>query len=95
MLNEISQAYEYERRVVEEEINELVDLGEDIPKHPMKIIHILSGRRAYYQSEFSKKMVTRWEKENDHIYSSFILPEKKQQLGKMITEFFQLYEQIL
>ncbi|MFD2443177.1 hydrolase [Bacillus sp. CGMCC 1.16607] len=95
LLNEISHAYECERRMVDDKINEMVDFGEVIPTHPLKVIHILSGRRAYNQSEFSKKMLTRWETENSHIYSSFILPEKKQQLGKMIVEFFHPFEQIL
>ncbi|HYK74415.1 MAG TPA: hydrolase [Pseudoneobacillus sp.] len=94
LLNEISESYEIEKEYVEEKVK-LMDLSNEIPLLPVKIIHVLSNRRAYQQSDISKRIVSKWEKQNDTIQSTFILPEKKQQLGQIITHFLTQYEKEL
>jgi hypothetical protein len=95
LLKEISETYCWDLREVEDEIMMIDSEKREIPIQPTKIIHVLAGRRAYNQSEFSKKMVDNWSKENDYIESSFILPEKKHQLGRMINNFFHQFEKEL
>jgi hypothetical protein len=96
LLREISIAYNIELSAVEDKIIE--DFGNEvieIPHVPLKIIQILSGRKSYHQFEFSKKLIAKWEENNNTIQSTILLPEKKQQLGRIITEFLHQFEQEL
>jgi hypothetical protein len=92
LLREISQAYGFEIGNIEEQIN-LMENVKEFPQFPLKIIHVISGKRSYQLFELSKMMVSKWEEKNSTtIQSSIILPEKKQQLGYVITRFFQQFE---
>jgi hypothetical protein len=95
LLREISAAYNVETANIDEVIGELRNDLNDVPHIPLKIIHVLSGKRSYHQFEFSKKLVAKWEQHNKSIQSTFLLPEKKQHLGKIITNFFHQFEQEL
>lgn len=95
LLREISVAYNVEIANIEEVLGEIRNDLNDLPHIPLKIIHVLSGKRSYHQFDFSKKLVSKWEQNNKTIQSTFLLPEKKQQLGKIITNFFHQFEQEL
>jgi hypothetical protein len=92
---EISIAYGWENSQIDQHIENMEYDADEIPQIPIKMIHILSGKRSYQQFEYTKKIASGWEKENEFIYSSIILPEKKQNLGKVITQFFHQFEKEL
>jgi hypothetical protein len=92
LLREISVAYNVEITNIEEVLGSIRNDLNDSPHIPLKIIHVLSGKRSYHQFEFSKKLVTKWEQNNKTIQSTFLLPEKKQQIGKIISNFFHQFE---
>ncbi|WML43367.1 hydrolase [Neobacillus sp. PS3-40] len=56
---------------------------------PIKMIYVLSDTRSFSQSNLYQKLV------KNEINTSYILLEKKQQLGAMIVNFFKNYEQVL
>lgn len=62
---------------------------------PVKIIHVLSGNRAYKQSSVIKDLSVEWEKYDLPITVSYVLPEKMLQVGRQIAEFFTEHEQVL
>lgn len=95
LLREISHAYNWKIENVEQTIMLEENDKVKIPPIPMKIIHFQSGRRSYNQFEYSKQMVSKWEEQNQHIQTSFFLPEKKQQLGSSITKFLHQSEKDL
>jgi hypothetical protein len=95
LLREISVAYNIELANVEEEMESYGNAVMEVPDVPLKIIQVLSGKRSYHQYETSKKIITKWEETNQTIQSTFLLPEKKQQVGRIITNFFHRFEQEL
>ncbi|MBT2694295.1 hydrolase [Bacillus sp. ISL-55] len=62
---------------------------------PVKIIHVLTGNRAYKQSSVLKELSAEWEKEGLPVTVSYVLPEKVLQAGSQIVQFFTKYEQVL
>lgn len=91
MMKELSAAYQKDCETLESEIlrnEDTVTLDYGIP---IKIIHVLSGGKAYNQSKLIQKIVP----DLDLIDKSYILPEKKQQLGRMFIHFFKNHETIL
>ncbi len=62
---------------------------------PVKIIQVLSGNRAYKQSNILKDLSIEWEKEGLPITITYVLPEKKLQLGIQIVQFLSKHEQVL
>lgn len=96
LLNEISTSYETEKSQIieilthtdEDELNEKIDT-------PMKIIHVLAGNRAYKQSKLLKQLSIQWKNEQSPIRITYLVPEKKQQLGQYIIRFLKSYEDVL
>lgn len=91
VMKELTVAYQREQELLERDIfnmEERVTLEFDVP---VKIIHVLSGGKAYNQSKLIQQMV----KNIDTIETSYILPEKKQQLGRMFIKFFKSHESVL
>lgn len=91
VIKELTVAYQREQELLERDIfnmEERVTLEFDVP---VKIIHVLSGGKAYNQSKLIQQMV----KNIDTIETSYILPEKKQQLGRMFIKFFKSHESVL
>jgi hypothetical protein len=91
---EMEAAYQCSFKQLEEIV---LNQSEEIPfDHtiPIKMIHVLSGGRAYNQTKFNLSLI-KHEVDNHRIESSLILPEKKQQLGTMIVKFFNCHEKIL
>ncbi|MBT2642690.1 hydrolase [Bacillus sp. ISL-41] len=62
---------------------------------PVKIIHVLSGNRAYKQSSIIKELSVEWEKDDLPVTISYVLPEKMLQVGSQIVQFFRKHEQVL
>jgi pimeloyl-ACP methyl ester carboxylesterase len=62
---------------------------------PVKIIHVLSGNRAYKQSSILKELSVHWEKAHLPVTISYVLPEKMRQVGSQIVHFFTKHEQVL
>jgi hypothetical protein len=91
---ELERAYQCSFKQLEDQI---LNQNEEIPFHhhiPMKIIHVLSGGRAYNQTKFNLSLIKQ-EVENHKIEATLILPEKKQQLGTMMIKFFNRHEKVL
>jgi hypothetical protein len=95
LLREISVAYNIELANVEDVMESYGNAVMEVPDVPLKIIQVLSGKRSYHQYEVSKKIIAKWEETNKTIQSTFLLPEKKQQVGRIITNFFHRFEQEL
>lgn len=70
------------------------NITEDL-RIPVKIIQILSGGRAYKQSDYLKKLSVKWENEKTPISVFYMLPDKKQRICAKITDFFRKHEKEL
>jgi hypothetical protein len=91
VMKELMDAYQKEQKLLERDIfgmDETVTLEFGIP---VKIIHVLSGGKAYNQSKLIQQIVNNI----NTIDTSYILPEKKQQLGRMFIKFFKSHEAVL
>lgn len=91
---ELESAYQCSFKQLEVQISEW---DEDIPLDtgiPIKMIHVLTGGRAYNQTRFNLSLIKPGV-ENKTIESNIILPEKKPQLGAMIVKFFSNHEKVL
>jgi hypothetical protein len=91
LLREIAIAYNNDLQSLENQA-ELPEVNEEIP---IKIIHVLSDRRSYQQLELSKQVARQWEQQNSKIQFCFLVPEKKQRIGSMMTSFFKENEKEL
>ena len=91
MLKEISLAYEMDAKTVETYLCNLEEPS--LPSEiPIKIIHVLSGKRAFRQSSILNELIIQWEKEEKSVSVCYILPEKNAQLGAKSIRFFKSYE---
>jgi hypothetical protein len=57
---------------------------------PIKIIHVMSSGKSYNQSKQLQKLLA-----HTDISPTYIVPEKKQQLGNMMEKFFNQFEKVL
>jgi hypothetical protein len=57
---------------------------------PIKIIHVMSSGKSYNQSKQLQQLLA-----NTDISPTYIVPEKKQQLGNMMKKFFNQFEKVL
>lgn len=95
LISEISSSFEVETTLLVDQLNKLNDISINNITIPMKIIHVLSGSRAYNQSKLLNQLSVQWKDEKSPISVTYMLPEKKQQLGKQILHFFTSYEKVL
>lgn len=95
MLKEISRSYGIEKGQVMEKIHDLENCFQICPGIPVKIFHVLAGRRAYKQSEWLKKITTRWKEENAPVTVRYYVPEKKPQIPYDAIRFFSNHETVL
>ncbi|MDQ0198169.1 hydrolase [Neobacillus ginsengisoli] len=91
VMKEIAVSYHKEQGKLESDIFSMEDSVTLDFGISVKICHVLSGGKAYNQSKLIQKMVGNIDK----IETSYILPEKKQQLGRMIIKFFKSHEAVL
>ncbi|OIK08349.1 hydrolase [Bacillus sp. MUM 116] len=86
-MKELEAAYKKDQKILESELllsDGAINLDFGIP---VKIIHVMCGGRSYHQSKLIQQIVSKTE-----ISPSFVVPEKKQQLGNMFIKFFKRYE---
>lgn len=95
LMRELSQSYEKEHHQIVELL--ISDQGDRHvkPKTPTKIIHVLSGNRAYKQSNLLKELSVKWEDTNAPVTVCYMLPEKKQQIAQQVTKFLKQHEKVL
>ena len=87
LIRELTAAHGIEQAELEKKMAEMEDhiqLNVDIP---VKIIHVLSGGRSFNQSKQYQKILS-----TSSINPTFILPEKKSQIGKTCINFYRKHE---
>ncbi|WP_045519762.1 hydrolase [Neobacillus niacini] len=90
LMRELSTAYKMDQVTLEKELQNMEDevrLDRDIP---IKIIHVMFSGKSYNQSKQLQQLFT-----NTKISPTYIVPEKKQQLGNMMKKFFNQFEKVL
>ena len=90
LMRELIAAHQLDQSTLENEIfnmEEMVHLDFDCP---IRIIQVLAGGRSYTQSKLYQKILN-----TPKIDPTFILPEKKPQLGNMVIKFFNSHESVL
>jgi hypothetical protein len=90
LIRELTSAYQIEENELISMVyntDTFIKLDFDIP---VKIIHVLSGGKSYNQSKQYQHILNMTK-----ITPYFIVPEKKQQLGKIIIKFFFNHEKVL
>lgn len=87
LIRELIAAYQKDHQDLEDRIASMEDVIKLEESCPVKIIHVLSGGRLYNQSKQYHQVVGATK-----INPTFILPEKKQQIGKICIRFFKSHE---
>ncbi|WP_160724680.1 hydrolase [Bacillus sp. USDA818B3_A] len=90
LMKELTFAHQIDHAAIEKEIltmDEMVNLDFDCP---VTIIQVLAGGKSYTQSQIYQKII-----KSPKINPTFILPEKKPQLGKMLIKSFHSHETVL
>ncbi|WP_226087172.1 alpha/beta fold hydrolase [Mesobacillus sp. S13] len=95
LVAELEAAYETDISKLLESLDEISSSPAFKKETPVKIIHVLSGNRAYKQSSILNELSAEWEKDGLPVTVSYVLPEKKLQVGSQIVHFFTKYEQVL
>lgn len=94
LTKEVAAAFEQDFAVLEKDILTNQQLLSDDSRIPLKMIHVMSGGRMYNQAKVNQHLLKK-EIDNHTVHTSFILPEKKQQLGSTVVKFFKGYEKVL
>jgi len=87
LMRELVAAYQMDQKVIENNVFSSQDKVNLQFECPVKIIHVLAGGKSYNQSKLYHQIIS----ESD-ISPTFILPEKKPQLGNMMIKFFNSHE---
>ncbi|MGV2940800.1 hydrolase [Mesobacillus sp. LC4] len=95
LVAELEAAYETDISKLLESLDEISSSPAFKKETSVKIIHVLSGNRAYKQSSILNELSAEWEKDGLPVTVSYVLPEKKLQVGSQIVHFFTKYEQVL
>ncbi|NRD78416.1 hydrolase [Bacillus sp. BRMEA1] len=90
LLRELTCAYQEDQKVLESTIFNLEDNINLDFGIPVKIIHVLAGGKSYNQSKQYQQIL-----DSSKFNPTYILPEKKPQLGKICINFFTHHESIL
>lgn len=95
LITEVSIAYQEDRKLLEERFSEKagtlsLDFG-----IPITVFHILAGGRSFNQSKISQALIDNQKDGNKYISACYMLPEKKQQLGPRLINFYKTHESIL
>jgi hypothetical protein len=90
LMRELVAAHRLDQKVLENNIFSMDDYINLEFGFPIKIIHVLSGGKSYNQSKQYQQLIN-----TSKINPTFILPEKKQQLGKIMLKFFNSHETVL
>jgi hypothetical protein len=93
LVNELSISYGVEKSQVVEVISKNDhEFPVVISNIPVKIIHVLSGNRAYKQSNLLRQLSVKWRDDKAPITVSYMVPEKKKQIEQDVTRFFKGHE---
>ncbi|PLR97623.1 hydrolase [Bacillus sp. T33-2] len=95
ILKELGDAFREDGRELEEVLAGSPAGPELNPQIPVKVIQVLAGNRSYKQSEYLRYLSRRWEQQKLPVSLSYVVPEKKQQLGSQAIRFFNSHEHIL
>lgn len=95
LVAELEAAYGTELKNIVEMLEGSCDSPVFKKETPVKIIHVLSGNRAYKQSSIIKDLSVEWEKDGLPVTISYVLPEKMLQVGSQMVHFFGKHEQVL
>ena len=95
MLKELSRSYGIEKGQVLEKIQAMEEAFQICPRIPVKIFHVLAGRRAYKLSEGLKKITSQWKEADAPVTVRYYVPEKKPQIPFDVIKFFSKHETVL
>ncbi|QCJ41750.1 hydrolase [Bacillus sp. S3] len=87
LLRELTAAHNTEQTWIEGAINSMEEFVNMESGCPVKIIHVLAGGKSYNQSKLYQQII-----KSPEINPTFILPEKKPQLGKIFIKFLNSHE---
>ncbi|MEH7181218.1 hydrolase [Neobacillus vireti] len=90
LMRELAAAYKKDQATLEmelENMNDEVNLNLGVP---VKIINVISSGKSYTHSKLLQEILAKTQ-----ISPTYIVPEKKQQLGYMMKKFFNQYEKVL
>jgi pimeloyl-ACP methyl ester carboxylesterase len=90
LIRELTAAHKLDQLTLAQELDNMGDEVNLQSGVPLKIIHVLSSGKSYNQSKQLQQLLA-----NTDISPTYIVPEKKQQLGSMIKKFFNQYEKVL
>lgn len=90
LMRELTAAHKMDQVTLEQELGNMEDELKVEMGVPIKIIHVMSSGKSYNQSNQLQKLLA-----NTDISPTYIVPEKKQQLGNMMKKFFSSYEKVL
>lgn len=90
LMRELTAAYKTDQDTLEQELQDMEDEVHLNMGIPIKIIHVMSSGKSYNQSKQLQKLLA-----NTDISPTYIVPEKKQQLGTMMKKFFNQFEKVL
>ncbi|MDM5328307.1 hydrolase [Neobacillus sp. CF12] len=90
LMRELTAAHKMDQITLEQELGNMDDEVKVDMGVPIKIIHVMSSGKSYNQSNQLQKLLA-----NTDISPTYIVPEKKQQLGNMMKKFFNSYEKVL
>jgi hypothetical protein len=89
-MRELVAAHQMDQKALENKIFSMEDYINLQFGCPVKIIHVLAGGKSYNQSKLYHQIIT-----GSEINPTFLLPEKKQQLGNIMIKSFNSHETIL
>ena len=95
LLKELSQSFDEELQQVETKIKTVNENAITEEPIPIKIIQILSDRRAYKQANLLKSLTINWSEGERPFSICYILPEKRLGMGGQMVEFLRRNERIL
>jgi hypothetical protein len=90
LMRELVAAYQMDQKVIENNVFSSQDKVNLQFGCPVKIIHVLAGGKSYNQSKLYHQIIS-----DPDINTTFILTEKKTQLGNMMIKFFNSHETVL
>jgi hypothetical protein len=90
LMRELEAAHQMNKNVLESKIFSMEDNINLQFGCPVKIIHVLAGGRSYTQSKLYHQLIS-----GSEINPTFLLPEKKQQLGDIMIKYFNSHEMVL
>ncbi|MCM3690214.1 hydrolase [Neobacillus niacini] len=90
LMREVTAAHKIDPLLL---VKELESMDDEVKLQfgvPIKIIHVMASGKSYNQSKQLQHLLA-----NTDISPTYIVPEKKQQLGNMMKKFFNQFEKVL